>query len=131
MQLLLKVMDFPPKMVEVAKEDFEKFRKRHLFEEPTENILIPIEINNQKYVIYTGENMQGGFGNEHFIIKGSKEKLVYGIVIIAKISETEEILDITETDLKEITDCFTDGIPYGNGQVSFFKVGYPTKGELI
>lgn len=123
MNLILKYMDYPPKMVEVAKEDFGKFRKRHLFEEPTENILVPIVIKGQKYVIYTGENMQGGFGNEHFIIKDVKEKLIYGIVILVKVSATNEMLDITETDLKEITDRFSDGIPYGIGQVEFLKIG--------
>lgn len=123
MQLLLKTMDYPPDMVEVAKEDFEKFRKRHLFEEPTENVLVPIQLGNQKFVIYTGKNMHNKYGNEHFVIKDFKEKLIYGIVIIVKVSETDEILDITETDLKEIMDRFSDGIPYGIGQIAFFKVG--------
>lgn len=136
MKVLLKRMDCEAELVEVAQGEFNRFCRQQFFEDPSSDGRLWIHIGDvfdrQQYVMYVGCDMQGNFGDEHFIlhrpreiIESMQKQMIYGNVIFAKVSTEEtfdyEYIDMNEEEAKAISDAFVGAIPFGIGRIELLE----------
>uniref|UniRef100_UPI003F494495 hypothetical protein n=1 Tax=Bacillus multifaciens TaxID=3068506 RepID=UPI003F494495 len=134
MKVLLKRMDCAAELIEV--EDFNQFCVQQFLETPSSDGRLWIHIGHgfdrQKFVMYVGCNMQGNFGDEHFIlhrpsqrIKEMKEQMIYGNVVFAKVSTEEtfdhEYIDMKEEEAEAISSSFVGAFPFGIGRIEVLE----------
>lgn len=129
LKVLLKRMDCEAELTEV--KDFDLFCRQQFFEAPSSDGRLWINVgdvfNHQKFVMYIGCDMQGNFGDEHFVlyrpsefVKEMQKQMIYGNVIFAKVESNElldKYVDMSEEEAKAISSCFKDLMSLGLGRI--------------
>lgn len=128
MKVVLKRMDNKPELMEI--DDLNTFCKGQFFEEPHRDgrLLLPVSdpFAEHSYYMYIGCQMQGNFGDEHFVlyrpnemIEEMKAQMIYGNVVFVKKSADEfgNIIDMDEEELEAISEAFFDHAKWGVGKI--------------